>query len=143
MIIFEAISKQGLDDLEHHLGITISEAVSDMAVLLDEVSGRVYYGKKPEASLPTPSSDGAAEPHRTSPEGIIPKKSYFRILVIGGVVVFVIAAIITCVYLVEFMTPPGPLSNSTLSNSTEDPQVTLDFDEVGGGGVSYSKETSF
>ena len=98
-------------------------------------SGRVYYGKKTEA-LPTPGSDGAAEPHHTSPEGIIPQKSYVRNFVIGGggVVVFAIAAIITCVCLVVFMTPPGPLSNSTLSNSTEDPLVTLDFDEVGGGG---------
>jgi hypothetical protein len=85
MIIFEAISKQGLDDLEHHLGITISEDVSDMAVLLDEVSGRVFYGlKKTEASHPTPGSDGSAEPHPTSPEGLIPPKNYCRFYVLGG-----------------------------------------------------------
>jgi hypothetical protein len=42
---------------------------------------------------------------------------------------------ITCVCFVVFMTPPGPLSNSTLtpSNSTKGPLVTLEFDEVGGG----------
>ena len=116
-----------MGDVEGHynLGITISPTPMD--VLLDEVSGRVYYEKK--TALPTPGSDGATEPHHTSPEGIIPQKSYVRFLVIGGVVVFTIAAIIICVCLV-----PGPLSNATLtpsystltpSNSTKDPLVTL------------------
>ncbi len=125
--------------------------VFPMDVLLDEVTGRMYYG--PITALPTPGSNGASEP---DPERKSTKTSYIRFFVIGGVSVLIIIVIIMCVCLLPGL--PLPPSNSTLipsnstlipsnstltpSNSTEDPLVTLDFDEVGGG-LSFSNETSF
>ena len=123
---------------------SISPAPFD--VLLDEITGRIYYGPIP--ALPTPGSNGASEP---DPERKSTKKSYirFRFFVIGGFVVIVIIVIILCVSLLPSL--PLPPSNSTLipsnttmipSNSTEDPLVTLDFDVVGGG-VSVSNGSFF
>jgi hypothetical protein len=126
-----------------------------MDVLLDEVTGRIYYGPNTALpTLPTPGSNGASEP---DPE----RKSYIRFFVIGGVLVFVIIVIILCVCLLPPSNTTLIPSNTTLipsnttlipsnttltpSNSTEDPLVTLDFDVVGGGvsSVSVSNGSSF
>jgi hypothetical protein len=106
-----------------------------MDVLLDEVTGKIYYGQN--TALPTPGSNGASKP---DPERKSTKTSYVRFFVIGGVLVVAIAAIVMCVCLVPNLFSNAPSnstltpSNSTLtpSNSTEDPLVTHDFDEVGG-----------
>ena len=61
----------------YNLGITISPAPMD--VLLDEVTGRIYY--KQNTALPTPGSNGASEP---DPERKSTKTSYVIFFVIGG-----------------------------------------------------------
>ncbi len=70
------------------------------------------------------------------------KISWVRYFVIAGFIIFVIAAILICFFLVQYLKPNDlPLTNSTLlSNSTKDPLFHLDFDEISEG-VSFFKYT--
>jgi hypothetical protein len=104
-------------------------------------SEKQSFSPKPDWAMAARGSDGDG----AAAVSLIPKKiSWVRYFVIGGFIIFVIAAILICFFLVQYLKPNDlPLTNPTVpNNSTKDPLVHLDFDEISEG-VSFFNDTLF